>query len=278
MNNTHLEPFSCLPFNPEVVDNSQASIADNDVRVDYLSCTFPFNVGLEKLRTMGCPVDDDVLWDYIQHMGIKTGDYSIPKHHTIGIIEYDYFKSLFSFLGVDLLETTPKNGYLRGYQFTILDEESLFYRLNLGSIFIGGNKNADGVETCQLLFTGKFFDYLYPRNRVAYLYHALDYLGVSIRRLDLQLNDYDGSVSVDDVVDLYNSGDFTVRKSPRFSQIGDWSNGDSDNLGRTVYIGSRQSMYYHRSYEKGKQLSPGSTSKYVFHVCLFPQQEREKQK
>ena len=89
-------------------------------------------------------------------------------------------------------------------------------------------------------------------------WHALalylrDTLKANVTRWDGAVDDYTGSHSVNDAVELYLNGEFTVGGNmPSCNQHGNWI--QPDGSGRTFYVGKRKNGKMLRVYEKGMQL------------------------
>ena len=76
-------------------------------------------------------------------------------------------------------------------------------------------------------------------------------LGGKITRLDLAVDFHEGQYTVDDAVEFYKAGRFTLSgRAPCTSQAGDWLNEKE----RTLYIGKAKNGKVCRVYEKGHQL------------------------
>lgn len=74
-----------------------------------------------------------------------------------------------------------------------------------------------------------------------------------ITRVDLCCDFLDGALGVDDAVNLYRAGAFTVGgRPPSVSQAGNWLT--ADDKGRTLYVGRGANGKMLRVYEKGKQV------------------------
>jgi len=72
-----------------------------------------------------------------------------------------------------------------------------------------------------------------------------------LRRVDIKVDTFDGSVSHDVVLQAYEAGRFTGRgRTPKMKKV----EGSDIVDGRTVYIGSRASSKYIRCYEKGREI------------------------
>jgi phage replication initiation protein len=81
--------------------------------------------------------------------------------------------------------------------------------------------------------------------------HASGLVDYELRRVDIALTTKDRSVSHDDVVTAYRSGEFGTRgRSPDMKQILP----EDPRAGRTVYVGSRERDKFFRAYEKGLEL------------------------
>jgi phage replication initiation protein len=78
-------------------------------------------------------------------------------------------------------------------------------------------------------------------------------LQARITRIDLAHDDYEGTHSVNDAVQMYEEGRFNCGgRQPKMNQAGNWLHPDGG--GRTFYIGARQNGKQLRVYEKGMQL------------------------
>lgn len=72
-----------------------------------------------------------------------------------------------------------------------------------------------------------------------------------VRRADLALTIFDGSVTHEKVIEAHAAGRFSCGgRSPKMKQI----TGSDPKDGRTVYVGARESEKYIRCYEKGYEL------------------------
>lgn len=72
-----------------------------------------------------------------------------------------------------------------------------------------------------------------------------------LRRIDLALTVFDGSVTHEKVIEAHSSGYFSCGgRSPKLKQI----TGSDPKDGRTVYVGARESEKFVRCYEKGYEL------------------------
>jgi DNA relaxase NicK len=221
--------------------------------IDTLSVTGRYYVTLDKLRRSGKQVSEDLKWEYMQHIGARTGEYKEPdpKKTFEGSNEVDLLSDLlYERIGCVVYPGTATNGYQRGYNIVAADSK-VFEGVFLGHINVGGNKKKDGADTWQIYLNGSGMQYINVRNMITKVYDLVCEFDMDIKRVDVALDDYEGVCSVDTVLKMYNKNLFTGRgKKPKLNQVGDWQSGAD---GRTVYVGSRQSVYYHRSYEKGKQ-------------------------
>jgi phage replication initiation protein len=87
----------------------------------------------------------------------------------------------------------------------------------------------------------------------ASLHELLEGLGAALSRTDLAVDFLNGEYTVDDAVDLYESGEFINRgRNPELDIQGAWNL--DGNKGRTVYIGKLKNGKSLCVYEKGKQL------------------------
>lgn len=94
----------------------------------------------------------------------------------------------------------------------------------------------------------------------------LESLDAKLTRVDLALDFLAGEYSVDDAVDLYESGGFQLSgRAPSTRVDGDWLGGDN---GRTLYVGQSKNGKMLRVYEKGKQLGDKSSAWTRFEVQL----------
>lgn len=118
----------------------------------------------------------------------------------------------------------------------------------LAWIDYGGESQRGWVR---LTMAGTGCGYVEDWERMQELGVVLD--SASIRRLDIALDTFDGSVSHDKVLKAYEAGLFKRAeggRNPKMKKI----EGSCLTDGRTVYIGSRSSYKYIRTYEKGWQL------------------------
>ena len=94
----------------------------------------------------------------------------------------------------------------------------------------------------------------------------LEGFGAKITRVDLAVDFLDGAHTVDDAVDMVDSGEFTSNgRRPSTSVAGDWL----DQVhGRTLYVGKAANGKMLRVYEKGKQLGDLSSDWVRFEVQL----------
>lgn len=85
------------------------------------------------------------------------------------------------------------------------------------------------------------------------LQDLLENLGESrITRCDLACDFLEGEKTVDDAVEMFQSGEFTMNgRPPQVDTTGDWLTGQR---GRTLYVGKRSNGKQLCIYEKGKQL------------------------
>lgn len=138
-----------------------------------------------------------------------------------------------------------KNGYkesrLLGYSDSRPHE-------NLGFVAWGGN-----AGSYQLYLTGEACEYLHMNDLIPSLYKLADYCSMRIKRIDIAYDDFKGKLSVNHALKFHIDGKFTITRTPKIRQVGDWVNPD-DPDGRTVYIGNRKNGKMLRVYEKGKQL------------------------
>jgi DNA relaxase NicK len=79
---------------------------------------------------------------------------------------------------------------------------------------------------------------------------------VKLTRVDIALDFFDGRIEWEDARMCYDHGYFTVERAPKaplLNIIGK-VDGDGNNLGRTMYVGSRKGSKMARIYEKGLQV------------------------
>lgn len=94
----------------------------------------------------------------------------------------------------------------------------------------------------------------------------LESLDAKLTRVDLALDFLDGEHSVDEALDLYESGGFQLSGRPPSTRIdGDWLGGVN---GRTLYVGNAKNGKMLRVYEKGKQLGDARSDWTRFEVQL----------
>ncbi|MFU8537293.1 replication initiation factor domain-containing protein [Klebsiella pneumoniae] len=79
-------------------------------------------------------------------------------------------------------------------------------------------------------------------------------LGVSrLNRLDLAYDDFSGVTNFDTVIAAYDDDAFYCGKGPRPKLTTIQTRSGKNDLGSTIYVGSRQSQVYWRSYDKNAE-------------------------
>jgi len=166
----------------------------------------------------------------------------------------DYMRSILC-LPFELLEVRGRRNFFN-YSIPFVDD--------LGFIAFGGNniskklnpktgqmEQVQNEEKIQFYITGNGCSVLDKRNFKA-LYKSLSTLSnVCIKRVDIALDCFDGSLSIDHAESLYDSGEFNSNgRPPKANRICK----KNDDSGETFYVGSRISGKIFRAYEKGKQL------------------------
>lgn len=84
--------------------------------------------------------------------------------------------------------------------------------------------------------------------------------GAKLTRVDYAADNFDSETSLDDYLQLYHAGMFSLRGFPKVRQDGNWQK--PDGKGRTLYLGSKESGKLLRIYEKGLQLANGFHEQY----------------
>lgn len=150
------------------------------------------------------------------------------------------FKTLFDVLGEKFSPAIDRQRGVHGYQrsFQLGDTSAVFA--------IGGQAGTAYLSlpgaACSLINDWKPV--------VSYL---RDTLNATVTRWDGAVDDYTGSHSVNDAVDLFLTGQFTAGGNmPSCNQHGNWI--QPDGSGRTFYVGKRKNGKMLRVYEKGMQL------------------------
>jgi len=210
---------SCIP----------AEKANNDCAIiDTLSIVFKTDDYLKVLPSMFG--DEDLLScisnDWSSMVGIKIGDEMGSKN---------------------FFHKTRKLTYTKNEDGDQIDTM-------LGFIAWGGNSGS-----AQIYLNGEGCEYVQSQGSGwAKIKLWGEHINGALKRVDLAYDDLDGStydvrrVNQDRLNGLYNNPN--GGRTPCFSQVGDWLNGDPDNKGLTAYVGSRSSSRFYRIYEKGKQL------------------------
>lgn len=134
-------------------------------------------------------------------------------------------------------------------------------RLEIGAIARGG-ESQKGRWLLQL--TGKGCGLI---NDMASLQELLAGLNATLSRVDLAVDFLNGEHTVDDAVDLYETGAFISRgRNPDLDLQGAWN--VAGTKGRTVYIGKLKNGKSLCVYEKGKQLKEVDSEWTRFEVRL----------
>ncbi|WP_446810564.1 replication initiation factor domain-containing protein [Methylomonas sp. 2BW1-5-20] len=79
--------------------------------------------------------------------------------------------------------------------------------------------------------------------------------GAKLTRVDYAADNFASETGMDDYLQLYHAGLFSLRGFPKVRQEGNWIR--PDGKGRTLYLGSKESGKLLRIYEKGLQLANG---------------------
>ena len=91
-------------------------------------------------------------------------------------------------------------------------------------------------------------------NSPLYLYNFLKKLNGRISRVDLSADFFEGEYTVDNALDDYVNGKFSLKGTrPKLKQVGDWENEEEED-GRSIYVGKKINGKELCVYEKGKQL------------------------
>ena len=150
------------------------------------------------------------------------------------------FNVLFGVLGAKFAPAVDRQRGLHGYQrsFQLGDTSAIFA--------IGGQ-----AGTAYLSLPGAACALISDWMPVVSYFR--DTLKASVTRWDGAVDDYTGSHSVNDAVELFLSGQFTAGGNmPSCNQHGNWI--QPDGSGRTFYVGKRKNGKMLRVYEKGMQL------------------------
>jgi phage replication initiation protein len=150
------------------------------------------------------------------------------------------FKTLFVVLGEKFSPAIDRQRGLHGYQrsFQLGDTSAVFA--------IGGQ-----AGTAYLSLPGAACALI--SEWIPVVLYLRDTLNATVTRWDGAVDDYTGSHSVNDAVDLFLDGQFTAGGNmPSCNQHGNWI--QPDGSGRTFYVGKRKNGKMLRVYEKGMQL------------------------
>jgi len=142
---------------------------------------------------------------------------------------------------------TGKNGYHSG--FVILKDKR-----EIGNIFYGSLTNDRQNEKPQLLIggNGKTDEFNWP----LFYHYALLMDKPTVTRCDVCHDDFDGTISIELVIQAHLDNKFKALKSnknPRITPYGQIQP-DGSNPGRTIYIGALNSAKSVRFYEKGFEM------------------------
>jgi phage replication initiation protein len=153
---------------------------------------------------------------------------------------HDFFQELLNILGHAFAPVANRNAGKYGYEhsFTLGDSKALFaYGGNGGTGFLSFSG-----EACHQIPNWHW------------LVHHLEHnLKAHITRWDGAYDDYEGTHSVNDALQMYQDGLFiSGGRSPQMDQRGNWI--EPDGRGRTLYIGASKNGKLIRIYEKGMQL------------------------
>ncbi|MFJ5359697.1 replication initiation factor domain-containing protein [Pectobacterium sp. CHL-2024] len=151
------------------------------------------------------------------------------------------------FLGLHLSPATGRGyqGYLEHH--AILDSSG---EQNCGVLAHGGNENTFYLylngHGCKLFFENRTAGDLHKfLTEVLQVYR--------LNRIDIAYDDYSGSTDVQSVVDAYDAGAFYAGRgvAPQIQII--TTRREQKSLGETVYVGSRTSQVYWRTYDKNAE-------------------------
>lgn len=135
-------------------------------------------------------------------------------------------------------------GYPESYNLSVDD-------VPIGCIAFGAAHGKDLVS-----ITGKGCA-LWSHDWMPNVLDCLETVEAKITRCDLALDFYKGEVRYEDCVAAYHAGEMNPlkggRKFPTLQEVST-KRGGTENLGRTVYVGSRKSSKMLRCYEKGLQV------------------------
>lgn len=122
--------------------------------------------------------------------------------------------------------------------------------VEFGYLAFGGNR-----DTVHCYLNGHACKEFFERKQPVELHHFLtEILGVSrLNRLDLAYDDYSGVTGFDSVIAAYDRDAFYCGKGPRPKITTIQSRSGKTDLGSTIYVGSRQSQVYWRSYDKNAE-------------------------
>ena len=181
-------------------------------------------------RLMGSRYEGDAA----DHKGLYSNHAVVVSH---------YLEEIFGF-GISGDRGKPANFYSQSYQ---LGDKKRSY----GLVCMGGNKNTICVELTATGLGAAKDGWEYRLHQFAQLSQVVDF---RFTRVDVARDFMAGEMTVEEVLDAYNSDGFTLSVTrPHLRKEGlDWYN--DTRKGRTLYIGSRQSSRLLRAYEKGKQL------------------------
>lgn len=157
----------------------------------------------------------------------------------------DRAQFLFSdFFGMTLSPATGRGrlGYYDHCRITDLSGA-----IEFGYLAFGGNR-----DTVHCYLNGHACKEFFERKHPVELHHFLtEILGVSrLNRLDLAYDDFSGVTDCSSVIAAYDNDGFYCGKGPRPKITIIQSRSGETYLGSTIYVGSRQSQVYWRSYDK----------------------------
>ncbi|WP_233968019.1 replication initiation factor domain-containing protein [Pectobacterium polaris] len=177
----------------------------------------------------------------------ESGDLHLYELQKTEALEFRLTGLVSKFLGLHL---SPATG--RGYQgyldhHAILDVDG---KQNCGVLAHGGNA---GTFYLYLNGTGckRFFEKNTPENLHGFLNEILQVY--RLNRLDIAYDDYSGATNAQSVIDAYDAGAFYAGRgvSPQIQII--MTRREQKSLGETVYVGSRTSQVYWRTYDKNAE-------------------------
>lgn len=148
------------------------------------------------------------------------------------------------FFGMSLSPATGR-GRLGYYDHCRITDNS--GQVEYGFLAFGGNR-----DTAHVYLNGGACKFFFESRTPVQLHKFLvDALGVyRLNRLDLAYDDYSGVTDADNVIQAYNNDAFYAGRGVRPKITIIQSRLGQNLVGSTVYVGSRQSQVYWRSYDK----------------------------